>query len=194
MTGELAELLGEIRLCRACDAHLEPNPVLHVHPQARILIVGQAPGRRVHQTGQSWNDPSGDRLRNWLGVGREEFYDPTKFALASMGFCYPGKGKSGDLPPRKECAALWRPRLLPLLPNIRLTLLVGQYAQADTLRARRKPSLTETVSHWREYLPDYVVTPHPSPRNIFWLQTHPWFNEEVVPYMQGRVREILGEG
>lgn len=154
-------------------------------PAARILIIGQAPGRRVHATGIPWNDPSGDRLRDWLGVSRDEFYDRSRFAIMPMGFCYPGKGKGGDLPPRPECAPAWHKQVLAQLPNIRLTLLIGQYAQAHYLPAGRKASLGDTIKNWRSFLSaGYLPLVHPSPRNRRWLRDHPWFEAEVVPAMR----------
>lgn len=188
----LASLLAEVRACRACEGLLpfEPRPVLRAGVEARVLIVGQAPGTRVHQTGIPWNDPSGDRLRQWLGVDRERFYDERYFAIIPMGYCYPGRGKSGDLPPRRECAELWLDRLLEHLPNVKLTLLVGQYAQAHYLGERRKASLTETVRAWREYRPRYLPLPHPSPRNNLWLRRNPWFDDEVVPALRRACRRL----
>ncbi len=189
----LPELLNEVRSCRICEDMLPlgPRPVLRASATARLLIVGQAPGTRVHATGIPWNDPSGDRLRQWLGVDRDTFYDETRIAIIPMGYCYPGRGKSGDLPPRPECAEHWLPRLLPLLPEIRLTLLIGQYAQAHYLKDRRKDSLTETVRAWKEYAPEFLPLPHPSPRNIRWFRTHPWFENEVVPELRRRSGKLL---
>jgi uracil-DNA glycosylase len=159
-----------------------------------LLIVGQAPGTRVHATGIPWNDPSGDRLRDWLQLDRGAFYDEQQVAIIPMGFCYPGKGKSGDLPPRPECAPLWRPRLLPLLPNLQLTLLVGAYAQNYHLGNRRKATLTETVRAHQEYLPNFFPLPHPSPRNQFWLERNPWFLVECLSVLRQRVAECLARG
>lgn len=189
----LDALLEQVRACRACEAELPlgPRPVLRAHEDARVLIVGQAPGTRVHETGIPWNDPSGDRLRSWMDVDRDVFYDEKRFAIIPMGYCYPGKGKSGDLPPRRECAELWLDRLLAQLPNIRLTLLIGQYAQAHFLGKRREKTLTETVKDWRAYWPDYLPTPHPSPRNTFWLRQNPWFEDEVVPALREAVHSYL---
>ncbi|MDF2180333.1 uracil-DNA glycosylase family protein [Aliiglaciecola sp. CAU 1673] len=188
---ETALILEEIRSCRLCEAHLPlgANPVVRASQQARLMVIGQAPGTKVHKTSVPWNDPSGDRLREWLGVDRETFYDHTRIAIMPMGFCYPGKGKSGDLPPRKECAPTWHQRLLASMPNIKLTLLIGQYAQAYYLQDRR--SLTQRVQHWQDYLPEYLVLPHPSPRNNLWLRKHPWFEEEVIPALKSKVLEIL---
>jgi uracil-DNA glycosylase len=166
--------------------------VLRADAQARILIVGQAPGTRVHATGIPWNDPSGDRLRNWLQVDRETFYDERRFAIIPAGLCYPGRGRSGDLPPRPECAPLWHPRLREQLPAIELTLLVGRYAQAYYLGARRRQTLTETVHAWREYQPEIVPLPHPSPRNTRWLQVNQWFAADVLPALRARVRSLCG--
>lgn len=191
---ELARLLTEVRACRVCEAHLPlgPRPVLRADARARLLIVGQAPGTRVHATGIPWNDPSGDRLRDWLGVDRDTFYDESRIAIVPTGFCYPGRGRSGDLPPRPECAPLWHPRLRALLPDIRLTLLIGQYAQAHYLGERRRGTLTETVHAWRHYLPEFVPTPHPSPRNTRWLRVNPWFERDVLSEIRSRVRRLLG--
>jgi uracil-DNA glycosylase len=176
-----------------CEAHLPlgPRPVLRADVRARVLIVGQAPGTRVHETGIPWNDPSGDRLRAWIDVGRESFYDESSFAIVPAGLCYPGRGRSGDLPPRRECAPLWHPRLRPLLRQVRLTLLVGQYAQAYYLGDHRKATLTETVHAWRSYLPGLMPLPHPSPRNTRWLRVNPWFERDVLPELRSRVRDAL---
>jgi uracil-DNA glycosylase len=192
--GLLESLLVEVRACRVCAAHLPlgPRPILRADVRARVLIVGQAPGTRVHATGIPWNDPSGDRLRAWLAVDRDAFYDERRFAIIPTGFCYPGRGRSGDLPPRPECAPLWHPRLRALLPNIGLTLLVGQYAQAFYLAGRRKGTLAETVHAWREYLPQFLPLPHPSPRNTRWLSLNPWFEQEVVPELRERIHAVAG--
>lgn len=181
----LPRLLAQVRACRVCAGEIpEPRPILTAHREARILIVGQAPGRKVHESGIAWNDASGERLRAWLGVDPETFYDTRRFAIIPMGFCYPGKGASGDLPPRHECAELWLARLLAALPHIELTLLVGQYAQAHYLGKHRQRSLTETVRHWREYWPRYVPLPHASPRNTAWFQRHRWFERELLPALR----------
>lgn len=187
----LDALLAEIRACRACDLPHEPRPVVRVRADARILIAGQAPGRVVHETGLPWNDRSGDRLRDWIGLDREAFYDERSVAVAAMGFCFPGTVNGADLPPRKACAPLWRPRLLPLLKGVRLTLLVGGYAQKWHLRERAKATLTETVRAWREYGPDVIPLPHPSWRNTGWLKREPWFEAELVPLLRARVRAVL---
>lgn len=189
---DLQDLLVEIRGCRACnDLPLGPNPVLSASATAQLLIAGQAPGSRVHQTGIPWNDPSGIRLREWLGLTDAEFYNVDNVAILPMGFCYPGKGASGDLAPRRECAELWRARLHRALPHIRLTLLVGQYAQRYYL-GNEFTGVTNTVARWREFFPDYLPLPHPSPRNNIWLSKNPWFEAEVVVELRRRVRELLG--
>ncbi|SPA43062.1 conserved hypothetical protein; Uracil-DNA glycosylase superfamily [Cupriavidus taiwanensis] len=192
----LDALLAEVRACRACAQQLPlgPRPVVRAGAGARILIVGQAPGTRVHETGIPWNDASGDRLRQWLGVDDATFADASQFAIIPMGFCYPGRGKSGDNPPRPECAPLWMDRLLAQLPSIALTLLVGQYAQRHFLGARRKPTLTETVRAWQDYAPAFIPLPHPSPRNQPWFKQHPWFESEVLPMLRERVRLLLRHG
>jgi len=188
------ELVAHVRRCRICEAHLplEPRPVVQVSQSARILVVGQAPGRRVHDTGLPFNDPSGDRLREWMGVDRDTFYDERQLAILPMGFCYPGTGKSGDLPPRPECAPAWRDLLLERLERIELTLVIGQYAHAWHLPGP-KASVTERVKRWREVWPQAVPLPHPSPRNNLWLRRNPWFEEEIIPELRQRVREILGQ-
>ena len=188
----LTDLLKEIRGCHHCEENLPlgPNPVLSAKENARLLIVGQAPGTRVHKTGIPWNDPSGDRLRQWMDVSKEQFYDEDQIAIVPMGFCYPGKGKSGDLPPRPECAELWHAKIMEQLPNIELTLLIGQYAQNYYLDTKYK-TLTERVRHWQEYGPKYLPLPHPSPRNTFWLKRNPWFEQDVVPHLQLRVNNLI---
>lgn len=187
----LAVVVSEARACTHCARFFdhEPRPVFQVGADARILVIGQAPGRAVQASGVPWDDPSGDRLRRWLDVDRDTFYDPDRIALVPMGFCYPGHGPSGDLPPRPECAPLWHDRILAELPEDRLTVLIGAYAQARYLPERSK-TLTETVSRWREHLPTFVL-PHPSPRNQRWLAKNPWFEDEVVPALQSRVRDAL---
>jgi uracil-DNA glycosylase len=188
-----ARLLRDIHDCTLCAAHLPlgPRPVLQADPAARILIVGQAPGRKVHDTGIPFNDPSGDRLRQWLGVTREQFYDPKLFALVPMGFCYPGTGSGGDLPPRPECAATWRKRVLAGLPNIQLTLVLGRYAVAWHLKDCKGKPLAATVSGWRQHLATGVVPlPHPSPRNIRWFKANPWFEAGLIPELRLRVEKV----
>lgn len=190
----LEALLKEIRACTVCAAHLpfEPRPVVRAHESARLVITGQAPGTRVHETGIPWNDASGNRLREWMGITREVFYDEHQVASIPMGFCYPGKGKSGDLPPRPECAPLWHERLRAQLPNVRLTLLIGQYAQVYYLGKRRKATLTETVQAWQEYLPSgYLPIVHPSPRNDIWLKKNPWFETDIIPELRRICKETL---
>ena len=193
MSAELDDLLRDIRACRICEAQLPlgPRPVLAASAEARLLIVSQAPGARVHATGIPWNDASGRRLRDWLQLDEATFYDESRVAIVPMGFCYPGRAGSGDAPPRPECRATWHPRLLPLLRNVELTLSIGQYAQAYCLGARRKPSLSETVRAWREYLPTQLPLPHPSPRNVGWFKANPWFDAEVVPVLRERVHDLL---
>lgn len=189
----MGRLLAEVRDCRACAAQLPlgPRPIVRASTSARLLIVGQAPGTRVHVSGIPWDDPSGDRLRAWLDVDRDRFYDARNIAIMPMGFCYPGKGSTGDLPPRPECAPLWHDRLLALMPGIKLVLLVGQYAQRHYLDCKGK-SLTETVMAWRHYAPQYLPLPHPSPRNQIWLKRNPWFEREVLPELRKRVAPLLG--
>jgi uracil-DNA glycosylase len=165
--------------------------VVQAGEQAKLLIVGQAPGRRVHDTGIPWNDPSGNRLRDWLDMSSEVFYDEQRVAIVPTAFCYPGKGKSGDLPPRSECAPLWHQPLLAALPNVRLTLLIGRYAQEVFLKENCKATLTETVAAWDEYLPRYLPLPHPSPRNQSWWKNNPWFEHEVLPVLRRRIISIL---
>ena len=191
----LDELLAEVRACRLCVAHLPlgPRPVLRARASARLLIVGQAPGTRVHETGIPFNDRSGDRLRQWLGFSREQFYDEDRIAIIPMGLCYPGRDAAGgDLPPREECAPLWHPRLRAALPGIELTLLVGSYAQAYYLGAKRKKTVGETVRAWREYLPEFWPLPHPSWRNTAWLAKNPWFEKELAPELGRRVADLYG--
>lgn len=188
------ELVRQVRACEICAEALPhgPRPVVQLSQASRILVVGQAPGRRVHETGLPFNDPSGDRLRQWMGITRETFYDDRKLAILPMGFCYPGTGKSGDLPPRPECAPAWRNALLDRLSNIGLTLVIGQYAHAWHLPDGKK-SVTENVKNWRQYWPDFLPMPHPSPRNNLWLRRNPWFEEEVIPELQERVAALLAE-
>jgi uracil-DNA glycosylase len=187
------KLVNEVRNCQLCAKYLPlgPRPVLQVHSSARILIVGQAPGSKVHQTGIPFDDPSGDRLREWMGIDKKTFYDATRIAILPMGFCYPGTGKSGDLPPRPECAIAWRTKLLACMPNIQLTLVIGQYAQAWHLAEAAKGCLTDTVKAWQEYWPDKVPLPHPSPRNNIWLKRNGWFGEDVISKLRDRVQQIL---
>ena len=194
MTAPLDRLLAEIRACRICAAHLPlgPRPVVQASATSRLLIVSQAPGRKVHETGIPFNDPSGDRLRDWLGIDRDTFYDAGKIAIAPMGFCFPGTGKGGDLPPRPECAPAWHPRLFPLLTGVRLTLAIGQYAQAGLLGEHRGRTLTDTVLAWREHLARGLLPlPHPSPRNRPWVLHNPWFEAELLPELRRLAAEAL---
>lgn len=187
----LSTLLSTIRDCRYCEAHLPlgPRPVVIADTAARILIIGQAPGTRVHESGIAWNDPSGDRLRQWLNIEREQFYNDSRLAIMPMGFCYPGKGKSGDLPPRKECAPLWHERLLAQMPELELVLLIGQYAQKYYLHDTFKTLTERVANHPADSL--YIPLPHPSPRNQMWLRRNPWFDSELVPRLRKRVNPIL---
>ncbi|EHH1185416.1 uracil-DNA glycosylase family protein [Vibrio vulnificus] len=188
----LEPLLTQIRACQVCASALPlgANPVVQAHSEAKILIIGQAPRTKVHHTSIPWNDASGNRLRAWLDIEKLTFYDPKQIAIMPMGFCYPGQGQSGDLPPRKECAPLWHEALLKHLPNIELTLLIGQYAQNRYLSNKPK-TLTETVQNWQAWLPDYLPLPHPSPRNTLWLRKNPWFEEQTVPYLRQQVHQRL---
>lgn len=185
-------LLSEIRACELCASHLPhgPRPVLQVSPEARILIAGQAPGRKVHESGVPFDDASGDRLRDWLGVSKEQFYDAKFIAILPMGFCYPGTGKSGDLPPRPECAPAWRGQVLARLKELQITLVVGEYAQAYHLQSEAG-SVTDLVLAWRKSWPHVVPLPHPSPRNNLWLKRNPWFEAELIPTLRKRVSKIL---
>jgi uracil-DNA glycosylase len=187
------ELLTNISNCVVCKAHLPlgPRPIISVHPKSRIVIIGQAPGTVVHKTGIPWDDKSGENLRNWLGVKNKDFYNPEKFALIPMGFCYPGKGKSGDLPPRKECAPLWHNALLNNLKEIQLVVLIGKYAQDYYLKERAEKNLTDTVKKYQEYLPKYFVLPHPSPRNNIWQAKNEWFPSLVLPELKKQVALAL---
>ena len=185
-------LLAEVRSCTLCAPHLPhgARPVVQIDPRARVLIAGQAPGRKVHQSGVPFDDASGDRLRDWLGVTRETFYDSSKMAIVPMGFCFPGSGKSGDLPPRPECAPAWREQLLGHLQQLELTLVIGQYAQAWHLK-ERPATLTETVRAWHSCAPGLLPLPHPSPRNNRWLARNPWFEKDLLPTLKSRITEAL---
>jgi uracil-DNA glycosylase len=194
MSKSFDDLLAEIRACTVCAPHLRlgPRPILRGRPSARLLIISQAPGIRVHETGLSFNDPSGDRLRAWLGIDREAFYDETRVAMMPIGFCYPGRdAKGGDLPPRPECAPLWHARLRRSFPAVELTLLVGRYAMNYHLPRSGRGSMTETVARWRDFLPEYFVLPHPSWHTIRWLRDNPWFENEALPELQRQVGRIL---
>ena len=190
----LEDLLSEIRACRICAQHLPlgPRPVLRASATAKLLIIGQAPGTKVHESGIPWNDASGERLRDWLDMTPRVFYDETRVAIVPMGFCYPGRDqKGGDNPPRPECTPEWHQKLLNLIPEVKLTLLVGMYAQKHYLGAARKKTMTETVRGWRETLPRFLPTPHPSWRTTGWLRKNPWFEAEVVPELRQRVRRLV---
>ena len=190
----LDRILRDIRACRICATALPlgPRPVVRASRSARLMIIGQAPGTRVHETGIPWNDPSGERLRDWLQLEPARFYDESLVAIVPMGFCYPGVDKNGgDKPPRRECAPEWHPRLAPFLGGVGLTLLVGSYAQAHYLGSRRARTMTETVRQWRDYLPEYLPLPHPSWRNTAWLKRNPWFAEEVLPELRRRVIRLM---
>lgn len=190
----ITSLKEDISACTECHAHLPfgPRPVVQFSSSSRVLIAGQAPGRKVHETGIPFNDASGDRLRAWLEVSRETFYDETQFAILPMGFCYPGSGKSGDLAPRPECAKKWRRTLLDTLENIQLTLVIGQYAMAYHLPEKRG-NLTATVNKWRSFLPNTIPLPHPSPRNHRWLKQNPWFELEMLPNVRKHVSMALAQ-
>lgn len=188
----LDRLLAEVRQCRVCEKSLPlgPRPVLQAGESARILIVGQAPGTRVHASGKPWDDPSGERLRQWMGVDADVFYDASQIAIIPMGYCYPGRGNGGDLPPRPECASLWLDQLLAKLPQIELTLLIGLHAQRHFLGKRRKASLTKTTEAWREFAPEYLPLPHPSARNTPWFKRNPWFEQAILPTLRQRIDSL----
>jgi len=187
----LRRVAAEALACRRCSGSLEPNPVFRARASARLLIVGQAPGRRVHDSGIPWNDPSGDVLREWLAMDRETFYDATRIAIVPVGLCYPGTVDGADLPPPARCAPLWQPKFRAALPRIELTLLVGSYAQKHHLGTRRKSTLTDTVRAFRGYLPEFFPLPHPSWRNLAWRRKHPWFEREVLPVLRRRLAAII---
>lgn len=192
----LPSLLRDIRACTICAAHLQkgPRPILVAHPSARILIASQAPGSKAHHSGVPFDEASGKRLRQWMGISREDFYDPQLVSILPMGFCYPGKGSSGDLPPRPECAPQWRASVLQAMPLIALTLVIGRYAMAWHLPNEATRNLTETVRAWREHAPDVMPLPHPSPRNNRWLKANPWFEADVIPALQAKVLSIILRG
>ncbi|MBR9884607.1 MAG: uracil-DNA glycosylase family protein [Oceanospirillales bacterium] len=187
-------LIERVRACRLCEAHLPlgPKPILQASPKARILLVGQAPGRRAHISGQPFDDASGDRLRGWLGVTREQFYNPELFAILPMGFCYPGRGKSGDLPPRPECEPAWRAELMAHLSSIELTLALGQFAQRYCFGADGL-TLSQRVSDWRTHWPQRLALPHPSPRNNVWLARNSWFETELLPVLRSRIQQLVNQ-
>ncbi len=179
--------------CQFCAKQLPlgAKPIFQLHPKAKLLIIGQAPGTAAHETGIAFNDPSGVRLRKWLGVTDEQFYNPEIMAMMPMSFCYPGRGKSGDLPPIKVCAPRWHQKLLQQLPNIQLTMLIGKYAQDAYLSNQHSLNLTDTVNNWRDYWPEFVPMPHPSPRNNIWLKKNPWFEKEVIPSIQQKIKGFI---
>ncbi len=181
----LKSLLKEVRACTACEKHLPfaPNPVLRVDPRSKILIISQAPGTKVHASGLVFDDPSGERLRTWMSIDRATFYDPENISVMPMGFCYPGKGSSGDLPPRRECAPMWHGKVAEHMPHVKLKILVGNYAQKYYLGNRMKENMTGTVRAWKDYLPEFFPIVHPSPRNQIWLAKNPWFEKKVVPQL-----------
>lgn len=193
LTSSIEALKQDIAKCELCKAHFthEPNPVVKFSPSSKIVIIGQAPGTVVHRTGIPWDDKSGENLRNWMDMDTTVFYDEKKIAIVPMGFCYPGKGKSGDLPPRKECAPQWHDQIWNHLAEVELILLIGKYAQDYYLKKKAKRNLTETVKHFADYLPKYFVLPHPSPRNNIWKKKNPWFEQEVLPILKLKIAEIL---
>ena len=192
-TEKLSQLLTEIRACKHCEADLPlgARPVLAASQTAKILLVGQAPGIRVHGSGIPWDDASGKRLRQWMGVSEDDFYDESKIAIVPMGFCYPGTGSTGDLPPRKECATLWHDRLIAQMTEVKLTIVMGRYALTYVLGGRQKRNLTETVADWKSFTPDTLPLPHPSPRNNRWLKKNAWFESDVLPWLKRRVKKLM---
>ena len=186
-------LKKNIKACTLCADYLPyaPKPVFSFSKKSKILVVGQAPGIKVHESGIPWNDASGDRLREWMQVSKEQFYDTKYFSIVPMGLCYPGKGKSGDLPPRRECSEKWMQPILGKVPQIKLTLLIGQYSQQWFLNDIKKNTLTKTVKSWKEYQPKYFVLPHPSPHNNIWLKKNPWFEKQLVPKLKKKVEELI---
>lgn len=188
----MKKLLEEIKKCQLCDdLPLGPRPVLSAHPKSKIVLIGQAPGSVVHKSGIPWDDKSGDNLRDWMGLTKDDFYNPQNIAILPMGFCYPGRGKSGDLPPRKVCAPQWHHLLWNHFQNVQLTLLVGKYAQDYYLRQLAHPTLTATVYNYASYLPEFFVLPHPSPRNNIWMAKNPWFKQVVLPDFKKAVANVL---
>lgn len=189
---DISSVLSTVRACTLCgDLALGPKPILQLNPEAKILIAGQAPGRKTHLKGIPFDDPSGERLRDWMGIDRDTFYNDSAIAILPMAFCYPGTGKSGDLPPPTQCAEQWRNQLLTLLPNIELTLVIGKYALNWHLGSHQARTLTETVRLWQDYWPELLPMPHPSPRNNHWLKTNPWFANDVLPKLKKQVASLL---
>lgn len=192
MNDDFLNIIREAKECNICtDLPLGSRPVFQVSRAAKILVAGQAPGIRVHKSGKPFDDPSGVRLREWMGVDEKTFYDPEKIAILPMGFCYPGTGKNGDFPPRKECAPAWRTQILNTMPQIELTLVIGQYAQAWHLGKQRQKNLTETVRAWKVYAPEIIPLPHPSPRNNIWLKKNPWFESDILPTLKNFIQRNL---
>ena len=189
----MKKLLSEIKECTICKDYLDlgPRPVVTGHPDSKVVIIGQAPGTKVHASGIPWDDASGKELRRWMDISNEAFYNEQNIAIVPMGFCYPGKGKSGDLPPRPECAPKWHEPVLSQMPNVKLVLLIGMYAQKYYLGKTAQRTLTETVRNYEAYLPNYLPLPHPSPRNRIWMKKNEWFEIDIVPILQQRIREIL---
>ncbi len=189
----MEKLLKEIRACTVCKKFLpnKPRPILQASIHSKIIVVGQAPGQKVQNSGIPWDDLSGNELRRWLGVSKEQFYNDELFALLPMGFCYPGKGNSGDLPPRQECAPLWHQPVLSKMKKVKLIILIGQYAQKYYLAKKLKPTLTETVKNYKAYLPDFLPLVHPSPRNKIWQKKNPWFETDIVPMLQKTIRRSM---
>jgi uracil-DNA glycosylase len=189
----MKKLLSEIRDCTVCKKFLpnEPRPIVQASSQSKILIIGQAPGQKVQDSGIPWDDKSGDELRRWLDVTKEQFYDASLFALMPMGFCYPGKGTSGDLPPRPECAPLWHGKVLAQMKNVKLTILIGQYAQRFYLGKDFNPSITENIKNFKKFLPTYLPLVHPSPRNRIWQKKNPWFEKKIVSALRNAVLDAM---
>lgn len=187
------ELLKEISQCSICEPYLSHGvrPVVLAHPKSRIVVIGQAPGIKVHNSGIPWDDKSGENLRDWMGISNEDFYTPEKVGIIPMGFCYPGKGKTGDLPPRIECAPKWHQPLWDKMDDVELVLLIGKYAQDFYLKGQTKRTLTETVKSYQEYLPKHFVLPHPSPRNNIWQKKNPWFKQEIIPALKQTISHIM---
>jgi uracil-DNA glycosylase len=190
---KLSALVNKVALCNVCKSQLPlgPNPIVQLHTKAKILIASQAPGSVAHESSVPFQDKSGERLRRWMGISQADFFNPHNVAILPMGFCYPGRGKSGDLPPTKECAKLWRDKILELLPNIQLTLLIGAYSQSWHLMKAKQSTLTKTVNSWQTYWPLQLPMPHPSPRNNIWMQKNPWFEKQIIPVLQQRVKWLL---